>query len=78
MGTYFLLPLFYLYPQCDACEPLYNAKPFRSGDQVSANPCRQCQCYGHADECVYDPTLDPVPSRHDTGGGGRYVMSELI
>ena len=54
--------------QCDRCQPLYNAKPFRDSD-----PCRPCQCYGHATSCIYNETLDSDPSRHDLGGGGQCI-----
>ncbi|KYO43601.1 usherin isoform J [Alligator mississippiensis] len=56
--------------QCDRCLPLYNDKPFHSGDQVHAYNCKPCQCYSHAVSCHYDVTLDPFPNEYDRGGGG--------
>ncbi|XP_041351149.1 usherin-like [Gigantopelta aegis] len=58
---------------CDECEPLFNNKPFRRGDQVKDYNCQPCECYGHADSCVYDPSLDPFPKDFDRGGGGKCV-----
>ncbi|XP_063040160.1 usherin [Engraulis encrasicolus] len=55
---------------CERCAPLFNDKPFRSGDQLQAYNCRPCQCGGHASSCHYDPTLDPYPTEHFRGGGG--------
>ncbi|XP_053377940.1 usherin-like [Mercenaria mercenaria] len=55
---------------CGECQPLYNDKPFRPGDQVDAFDCKPCECYNHAVECVYNETLDPFPDDHYSGGGG--------
>ncbi|XP_049320201.1 usherin isoform X1 [Astyanax mexicanus] len=55
---------------CERCDPLFNDKPFRSGDQVQAYNCRPCQCYGHAFSCHYNASMDPYPSEHFRGGGG--------
>ncbi|NP_067383.3 usherin precursor [Mus musculus] len=57
-------------PQCDRCSPLYNDKPFRSGDNVNAFNCKPCQCHGHASSCHYDASVDPFPLEHNRGGGG--------
>lgn len=59
--------------QCDRCQPLFNDKPFRRGDPITAYHCKECQCYGHADSCVYDRSIDPFPDEHDRGGGGVCV-----
>ncbi|XP_021347323.1 usherin-like [Mizuhopecten yessoensis] len=59
--------------KCDQCDPLYNSKPFRKGDQINAYNCKACQCYGHASSCVYDKDLDLFPADHDLGGGGLCV-----
>ncbi|XP_062312043.1 usherin-like, partial [Osmerus eperlanus] len=55
---------------CQRCAPLYNAKPFRSGDQLQSYNCRPCQCHGHAHSCHYDITADAHPLEHYRGGGG--------
>ncbi|MFT7813012.1 usherin [Arapaima gigas] len=55
---------------CDHCEPLFNDKPFRAGDQLQAYNCRPCQCHGHASSCHYEQALDPYPGEHFRGGGG--------
>ncbi|GAB1285872.1 Usherin [Apodemus speciosus] len=56
--------------QCDRCSPLYNDKPFRSGDNVHAFNCKPCQCNSHASSCHYDASVDPFPLEHNRGGGG--------
>ncbi|KAL0969312.1 hypothetical protein UPYG_G00225390 [Umbra pygmaea] len=55
---------------CQSCAPLYNDKPFRSGDQLQADSCRPCECHGHAISCHYDITADAHPTEHYRGGGG--------
>uniref|UniRef100_A0A3B3X6F7 Usher syndrome 2A (autosomal recessive, mild) n=1 Tax=Poecilia mexicana TaxID=48701 RepID=A0A3B3X6F7_9TELE len=55
---------------CEHCAPLYNDKPFRSGDQLQPMNCRLCQCYGHAVSCHYDALADEHPDEHYRGGGG--------
>ncbi|KAM3876945.1 usherin [Diretmus argenteus] len=55
---------------CQRCAPLYNDKPFRSGDQLQPMSCRPCQCYGHAHSCHYDVQTDDQPDEHYRGGGG--------
>ncbi|XP_060070524.1 usherin-like [Ylistrum balloti] len=59
--------------KCDQCDPLYNSKPFKKGDQINAYNCKACQCYGHASSCVYDKSLDLFPADHDLGGGGLCI-----
>ncbi|XP_066271321.1 laminin subunit alpha-2-like [Branchiostoma lanceolatum] len=39
---------------CERCCPLFNQKPWQPGTAESSNECEACQCFGHADECVYD------------------------
>uniref|UniRef100_A0A3Q4AAY9 Uncharacterized protein n=1 Tax=Mola mola TaxID=94237 RepID=A0A3Q4AAY9_MOLML len=55
---------------CQRCAPLYNDKPFRSGDQLQPMNCRPCQCHGHALSCHYDVAADDQPDNHYRGGGG--------
>lgn len=40
--------------RCDICCPLYNQHPWGAGNSTASSTCQQCQCYGHADTCVYD------------------------
>ncbi|XP_055465169.1 usherin [Psammomys obesus] len=56
--------------QCDRCLPLYNDKPFRSGDRVHAFNCKPCQCNRHASSCHYEASVDPFPLEHGRGSGG--------
>ena len=56
--------------QCSSCLPMYNDKPFRVGDQINAYNCKPCNCYEHANRCVYNSTIDPFPNDHN-----RYVPS---
>uniref|UniRef100_A0A3Q0RBB8 Usher syndrome 2A (autosomal recessive, mild) n=1 Tax=Amphilophus citrinellus TaxID=61819 RepID=A0A3Q0RBB8_AMPCI len=58
------------FPQCESCAPLYNDKPFRSGDQLQPMNCRPCQCHGHSLSCHYDVLADDHPDEHYQGGGG--------
>lgn len=58
------------FSQCESCAPLYNDKPFRSGDQLQPMNCRPCQCYSHALSCHYDALADDHPDEHYRGGGG--------
>uniref|UniRef100_A0A3P9BUF9 Usherin n=1 Tax=Maylandia zebra TaxID=106582 RepID=A0A3P9BUF9_9CICH len=55
---------------CESCAPLYNDKPFRSGDQLQPMNCRPCQCHSHALSCHYDALADDHPDEHYRGGGG--------
>ncbi|KAM9408306.1 LOW QUALITY PROTEIN: usherin [Pholidichthys leucotaenia] len=55
---------------CQRCAPLYNDKPFRSGDQLQPMNCRPCECHGHAISCNYNILADDHPNEHYRGGGG--------
>ncbi|XP_078675414.1 usherin-like isoform X2 [Branchiostoma floridae x Branchiostoma belcheri] len=55
---------------CEECQPLYNDKPFRHGDNLNAYNCRPCLCHGHADSCHYNESVDPFQNNHLSGGGG--------
>lgn len=43
--------------RCDTCCPLYNQEAFHLGTAFEATPCQQCQCFGHAMSCHYDPEV---------------------
>jgi hypothetical protein len=36
---------------------MFNQKRWRPGKFISANECERCQCFGHADECFFDPQV---------------------
>ncbi|XP_077990481.1 usherin-like [Glandiceps talaboti] len=55
---------------CERCQPLYNDKSFRYGDQVNAYNCKPCECYSHSASCTYIQSEDPFPNDHNRGGGG--------
>ncbi|KAL6111884.1 uncharacterized protein ACO6RY_08764 [Pungitius sinensis] len=40
---------------CEKCASLYNDHPWRPANSSSgeSNPCRKCQCHGHADSCHF-------------------------
>ncbi|XP_037831446.1 netrin-4 isoform X2 [Kryptolebias marmoratus] len=40
---------------CEKCAPLYNDWPWRpaNGSSGEPNPCRKCECHGHADSCRF-------------------------
>ena len=49
-------------PLCDRCCPVFNQKRWRPGKFVTGNECERCQCFGHADECFFDPQVEfPCP-----------------
>ena len=49
-------------PLCDRCCPVFNQKRWRPGKFVTGNECERCQCFGHADECFFDPQVEfPSP-----------------
>ncbi|XP_055085949.1 usherin [Periophthalmus magnuspinnatus] len=55
---------------CQRCAPLFNDKPFKSGNQLQPMNCRPCQCYSHAFSCHYEAEADNHPDEHYRGGGG--------
>ncbi|XP_065339678.1 laminin subunit alpha lam-3 [Cloeon dipterum] len=40
--------------ECDTCCPMFNQLPWKAGTALDAGKCEPCQCFGHADSCVYD------------------------
>eukprot|EP00117_Sycon_ciliatum_P014122 scpid4981/ scgid14511/ Usherin; Usher syndrome type IIa protein homolog; Usher syndrome type-2A protein homolog len=58
---------------CEMCQPLFNQQPF-----TEARACEQCQCYGHATSCVFDPTAvgSSVNASGVLTGGGRCVACD--
>uniref|UniRef100_A0A0N5AQR3 Laminin subunit alpha-2 n=1 Tax=Syphacia muris TaxID=451379 RepID=A0A0N5AQR3_9BILA len=62
---------------CSKCCPLFNQLPWRQGTQSHPNVCQACQCFDHADSCVYDPEVERLGlSLTPEGifeGGGRCV-----
>ncbi len=53
---------------------MFNQRRWRPGKFVSANECEACQCFGHADECFFDPQVEAerasINSRGEYEGGG--------
>ncbi|CAF1124771.1 unnamed protein product [Didymodactylos carnosus] len=41
---------------CERCLDLYNDRPWRPARTGQSNPCRLCECHGHAKQCRFDPT----------------------
>ncbi|PAV75919.1 hypothetical protein WR25_01227 [Diploscapter pachys] len=62
---------------CDRCCPLFNQLPWKQGTSHDENICQQCQCFNHADSCVYDEELDrnkwSITPEGVYEGGGRCV-----
>uniref|UniRef100_A0AC35FYQ3 Uncharacterized protein n=1 Tax=Panagrolaimus sp. PS1159 TaxID=55785 RepID=A0AC35FYQ3_9BILA len=59
---------------CNQCCPLYNQLPWQPGTHAQPNVCQACQCFNHADECVYDESiaiqkLSVTPDGIYEGGG---------
>ncbi|CAM4853839.1 unnamed protein product [Rotaria socialis] len=40
---------------CERCADLYNDRPWRPARIGQPNPCRLCECHGHAKRCRFDP-----------------------
>ncbi|KAJ8306057.1 hypothetical protein KUTeg_016602 [Tegillarca granosa] len=55
---------------CERCCPLFNQKPWVSGNEA-------CNCHGHADACVYNATVDAekrsLNARGEYDGGGDFT-----
>ncbi|ODM90707.1 Laminin subunit alpha-1 [Orchesella cincta] len=60
--------------RCDICCPLFNQYPWGAGNSTASARCEPCQCYGHAESCVYDSIIhEQKKSRNGNGewdGGG--------
>ncbi|VDM62918.1 unnamed protein product [Angiostrongylus costaricensis] len=60
---------------CNRCCPLFNQLPWKPGINSHPNACQQCQCFNHADSCVYDEELDrnkwSITPEGVYEGGGR-------
>eukprot|EP00094_Tigriopus_californicus_P001836 TCALIF_01772-PA protein Name:"Similar to Lama1 Laminin subunit alpha-1 (Mus musculus)" AED:0.11 eAED:0.12 QI:0/0.86/0.58/1/0.95/0.95/24/1780/2877 len=56
---------------------MYNQKRWRPGKFIMGNECEMCQCFGHADECFFDPQVEAERRSFDTDGkleGGGVCM----
>ncbi|RWS09264.1 Laminin subunit alpha-2-like protein, partial [Dinothrombium tinctorium] len=42
---------------CEKCCPLYNQKAYRSSNDDQVFMCEPCNCFGHSNECYYDPVV---------------------
>ncbi|CAI4225847.1 unnamed protein product [Auanema sp. JU1783] len=62
---------------CNRCCPLFNQLPWKAGTNSHPNICQQCQCFNHADSCVYDEELDlnkwSITPEGVYEGGGRCI-----
>ncbi|VDP07526.1 unnamed protein product [Heligmosomoides polygyrus] len=62
---------------CNRCCPLFNQLAWKPGTHEHPNSCQQCQCFNHADTCVYDEELDhnkwSITPEEVYEGGGRSV-----
>ncbi len=47
---------------------MYNQKRWRPGKFVTGNECERCQCFGHADECFFDPQVEAERGSINTDG----------
>ena len=53
---------------CDQCCPMYNQKRWQPGKFIIGNECEMCQCFGHADECFFDPQVEAERRSLNTNG----------
>ena len=53
---------------CDSCCPMFNQRRWTTGKFISGNECERCQCYGHADECYFDPQVESERKSQNTAG----------
>ncbi|KAH9363655.1 hypothetical protein HPB48_013661 [Haemaphysalis longicornis] len=68
---------------CERCCPMFNQQPWRMGTAGDAAECEECQCFGHATSCVYDPEVAKSGTslnKHGeyNGGGVCQNCSETI
>ena len=47
---------------------MYNLKLWRPGKFITANDCERCQCFGHSDECFFDPQVEAERRSLNTEG----------
>ncbi|XP_054012773.1 laminin subunit alpha [Hylaeus anthracinus] len=45
-------------PQCATCCKGFEQKKWRQSTAVKKFTCEPCNCFGHSDECKYDPEID--------------------
>ncbi|XP_015602424.1 laminin subunit alpha [Cephus cinctus] len=45
-------------PQCATCCKGFEQKKWRQSTAFKKFTCEPCNCFGHSDECVYDPEID--------------------
>ena len=64
--------------QCQECCPGFQQKPWRPSRENDEFECEPCQCYGHSNECLYDPEIDAKKLSIDIHGnyeGGGVCQS---
>ncbi|KAK8784251.1 hypothetical protein V5799_009390 [Amblyomma americanum] len=42
---------------CESCEDMYNDQPWRPASERDPNPCKPCNCNGHASRCHFDAAV---------------------
>lgn len=42
---------------CESCEDLYNDQPWKPASEHDPNPCKRCNCNGHASRCHFDAAV---------------------
>ena len=62
-----MFKIFFDYFFCSCC-PMYNQRKWTTGKFISGNECERCQCYGHADECYFDPQIESERKSQNTAG----------
>ena len=53
---------------CDSCCPMFNQKRWTPGKFISGNDCERCQCFGHSDECYFNPQVESERKSLNTAG----------
>jgi len=53
---------------CDSCCPMFNQKRWTPGKFISGNDCERCQCFGHSNECYFDPQVESERKSLNTAG----------
>ncbi|XP_014675870.1 PREDICTED: laminin subunit alpha-2-like, partial [Priapulus caudatus] len=56
---------------CNKCCPLFNQFSWRPGTAHEGFVCEECQCFGHADRCVYNKTVAVQQLSQDITGVKR-------